>query len=271
MAIHLAHIRNLLIDMDGVLYRGQTALPGAAELIAFLKERGLGYLLVTNNATMSQAQFSDKLRKMGIEVPPEAIMTSSLATASYLATIAPPGTKVNVVGEEALVKELEKRGFVIAGRDAQYVVCGLDRTLTYEKLATATIAIRRGATFIGTNADKTYPLEKDLIPGAGSILASLIAATDVQPMVIGKPEPAMFQQALALLGAKAEETAMLGDRPETDILGGHRAGLATILVLTGVSTREAVERCEVQPDLIVEDLPALIRLWRAALNGEGSH
>jgi len=271
MAIHLAHIRNLLIDMDGVLYRGQTALPGAAELIAFLKERGLGYLLVTNNATMSQAQFSDKLRKMGIEVPPEAIMTSSLATASYLATIAPPGTKVNVVGEEALVKELEKRGFVIAGRDAQYVVCGLDRTLTYEKLATATIAIRRGATFIGTNADKTYPLEKDLIPGAGSILASLIAATDVQPMVIGKPEPAMFQQALALLGAKAEETAMLGDRPETDILGGHRAGLATILVLTGVSTREAVERCEVQPDLIVEDLPALIQLWRAALNGEGSH
>jgi len=266
MAIQLARIRNLLIDMDGVLYRGQTALPGAAELIAFLEERGLGYLLVTNNATMSQAQFSAKLHKMGIAVPAEAIMTSSLATASYLATLAPAGTKVNVVGEEALVKELEKRGFVIAGRDAQYVVCGLDKTLTFEKLMTATIAIRNGAVFIGTNADKTYPLEKDIIPGAGSILASLIAATDVQPIVIGKPEPAMFQQSLAALNAKAEETAMLGDRPETDILGGHRAGLATILVLTGVSTREGVAQYEVQPDLIVEDLPALIRLWQKELN-----
>jgi 4-nitrophenyl phosphatase len=266
MAIQLARIRNLLIDMDGVLYRGQTALPGAAELIAFLEERGFDYLLVTNNATMSQAQFSAKLHKMGIAVPAEAIMTSSLATASYLATLAPAGTKVNVVGEEALVKELEKRGFVIAGRDAQYVVCGLDKTLTFEKLMTATIAIRNGATFIGTNADKTYPLEKDLIPGAGSILASLIAATDVQPIVIGKPEPAMFQQSLAALGAKAEKTAMLGDRPETDILGGHRAGLATILVLTGVSTREGLAQYEVQPDLIVEDLPALIRLWQRELN-----
>lgn len=267
MAIRLASIRNLLIDMDGVLYRGQTALPGAAELLSFLDEHGLKYLLVTNNATMSQAQFSAKLHKMGIEVPPEAIMTSSLATASYLATLAPVGTKVNVVGEEALVKEMEKRGFVIAGRDAQYVVCGLDKTLTFEKLVTATIAIRHGATFIGTNADKTYPLEKDLIPGAGSILASLIASTDVQPIVIGKPEPAMFEQSLAALGAKAEETAMLGDRPETDILGGHRAGLATILVLTGVSTREGLAQCEVQPDLIVEDLPALIKLWQAELNG----
>ena len=267
MAIQLARIRNLLIDMDGVLYRGQTALPGAAELIAFLEERGFGYLLVTNNATMSQAQFSAKLHKMGIAVPPEAIMTSSLATASYLATLAPAGTKVNVVGEEALVKELEKRGFVIAGRDAQYVVCGLDKTLTFEKLMTATIAIRNGAVFIGTNADKTYPLEKDLIPGAGSILASLIAATDVQPIVIGKPEPAMFQQSLAALNAKAEDTAMLGDRPETDILGGHRAGLATILVLTGVSTREGLAQYEVQPDLIVEDLPTLIRIWQMELNG----
>jgi len=266
MAIRLASIRNLLIDMDGVLYRGQTALPGAAELLSFLEGHGLQYLLVTNNATMSQAQFSAKLHKMGIRVPPEAIMTSSLATASYLATKAPAGTKVNVVGEEALVKELEKRGFVIAGRDAQYVVCGLDKTLTFEKLATATVAIRNGATFIGTNADKTFPLEKDLIPGAGSILASLIASTDVQPIVIGKPEPAMFEQALAALGAKAEETAMLGDRPETDILGGHRAGLVTILVLTGVSTREGLAQYEVRPDLIVEDLPALIRIWRAELD-----
>ncbi len=268
MTKSLSTIRNLLIDMDGVLYRGQTALPGAAELLAFLEEHGLGYLLVTNNATRTATQFAAHLGKMGISVAPERILTSGMATAYYLRTLAPAGTKVNVVGEEALEEELRKQGFVIAGRDAQYVVCGLDKTVTYEKLKTATLAIRAGATFIGTNPDKTYPLEQDIIPGAGSIIASLVAATDVQPIVVGKPEPIIIQQALRLLGAKAAETAVLGDRLETDILGGHRAGCLTILVLTGISSAEEAARYEVPPDWIYADLPALLRDWRQAL-GEG--
>jgi len=263
----LADIRNLLIDMDGVLYRGRTGLPGGPELIAFLRERGIPYLLVTNNSTLTPAQFVLRLGRMGIDVSQDLIMTSGVATSAYLATLAPPGTKVNVVGEPALIKELEGRGFVIAGRDAEYVVCGWDKGINFDKLKTACLAIRDGATFIGTNADKTYPLEKDLIPGAGSILAFLVAATDVEPIVVGKPEPIMIEQSLRMLGARPEETAILGDRLDTDILGGHRAGILTIMLLTGISTEAEAAACDAPPDLIFDDLPTLISVWAEALDG----
>lgn len=263
----LADIRNLLIDMDGVLYRGRTGLPGGPELIAFLRERGIPYLLVTNNSTLTPAQFVLRLGRMGIDASQDLIMTSGVATSAYLATLAPPGTKVNVVGEPALIKELEARGFVIAGRDAEYVVCGWDKGINFDKLKTACLAIRDGATFIGTNADKTYPLEKDLIPGAGSILASLVAATDVEPIVVGKPEPIMIEQSLRMLGARPEETAILGDRLDTDILGGHRAGILTIMLLTGISTEAEAAACDAPPDLIFDDLPTLISVWAEALDG----
>ena len=263
----LADIRNLLIDMDGVLYRGRTGLPGGPELMAFLRERGIPYLLVTNNSTLTPAQFVLRLGRMGIDVSQDLIMTSGVATSAYLATLAPPGTKVNVVGEPALIKELEGRGFVIAGRDAEYVVCGWDKGINFDKLKTACLAIRDGATFIGTNADKTYPLEKDLIPGAGSILAFLVAATDVEPIVVGKPEPIMIEQSLRMLGARPEETAMLGDRLDTDILGGHRAGILTIMLLTGISTEAEAVACDAPPDLIIDDLPTLISVWAEALEG----
>jgi 4-nitrophenyl phosphatase len=263
----LADIRNLLIDMDGVLYRGRTGLPGGPELIAFLRERGIPYLLVTNNSTLTPAQFVLRLGRMGIDVSQDLIMTSGVATSAYLATLAPPGTKVNVVGEPALIKELEGRGFVIAGRDAEYVVCGWDKGINFDKLKTACLAVRDGATFIGTNADKTYPLEKDLIPGAGSILAFLVAATDVEPIVVGKPEPIMIEQSLRMLGARPEETAILGDRLDTDILGGHRAGILTIMLLTGISTEAEAAACDAPPDLIFDDLPTLISVWAEALDG----
>ncbi len=265
MPVKLVRIRNLLIDMDGVLYRGKTPLPGGPELIAFLEERGIRYLLVTNNSTLAPAQFVTRLGLMGIQVPEKLIMTSGVATATYLATLAPPGTKVNVVGESALIEELEKRGFVMAGRDAEYVVCGWDKGINFEKLKVACLAVRDGATFIGTNADKTYPLENDLIPGAGSILAALITATDVDPIVVGKPEPIALEQSMRLLDAKAEETAILGDRLDTDILGGYRAGIATIMVLTGISTAEEAAAYEAPPDLIYDDVPAMLEAWRRAL------
>lgn len=261
----LEEIRNLFIDMDGVLYRGHQALPGVQEMLAFLDARGIGYLLVTNNATMSQAQFSDKLAKMDVSVPPECIITSAVATAAYLAERAPAGTRVCVVGEESLAREMEKQGMVIAGRDAEYVVAGLDRTLTYEKLKTATLAIRAGATFIGTNPDRTLPIENAVAPGAGSILAALVAATDVQPLIVGKPEPIILEQSMRILGARAEDSAVLGDRLETDILGGYRAHMATIMVLTGISTAEEAAVYQVQPDWIYADLPALTAAWSAAL------
>ncbi|HHX44312.1 MAG TPA: HAD-IIA family hydrolase [Chloroflexi bacterium] len=265
MPVSLASIRYLLIDMDGVLYRGQTGLPGGPELIAFCEEHGIQYLLVTNNSTLTPAQFVARLGSMGIHVPESAVMTSGGATAAYLSTLAPAGTRVNVVGEAALIDALEQRGFVIAGRNAEYVVCGWDKGITFEKLKTACLAIRDGATFIGTNGDKTYPLEKDIIPGAGSLLAALVAATDVEPLVVGKPEPIIFDQALNALGASRHETAILGDRLDTDILGGKRAGITTIMVLTGISSAEEAAAFEAPPDLTFDDLPALVEAWRRAL------
>jgi 4-nitrophenyl phosphatase len=257
----LQDIRHLLIDMDGVLYRGKTALPGASELMRFLAERGIDYLMVTNNSTLTPAAFVERLGAMGILVPEERIMTSGTATAEYLTTIAPRGAKLNVVGEQGLIDVLVSRGFRLAGRDADYVVCGWDKTITYEKLKIACLAIRDGATFIGTNADKTYPLENDLIPGAGSILAALITATDVQPVVVGKPERIIFQQSLRVLGALPHETAMLGDRLDTDIVGAHRAGVLTIMVTTGVNNAEDAAASPVQPDWLFPDLVALLDAW----------
>lgn len=267
MPASLADIRALLIDLDGVLYRGQTGLPGGPELLAFLESHGIKYLLVTNNSTLSPQQFVERLGRMGMAVEPEQVMTSGVATAAYLTTVAPPGTKVNVVGEPPLVEQMELHGFAIAGREAEYVVCGWDKGINFEKLKTATLAIRDGATFIGTNPDKTYPLEKDIIPGAGSIIASLVASTDVQPLIVGKPEPIIIEQSLRLLGVTAAETAMLGDRLDTDIIGGVRAGIATILVLTGISTAADVAASDVKPDWVCADLPELLRLWGAALGG----
>jgi len=269
MGIGLGQIRNLLVDMDGVLYRGHTALPGAADLIRFLQQRGLGYLLVTNNSTLTAAQFRARLLGMGMDVPEDQIFPSSVATAQYLAVHAPAGSRVFVVGEQALVDALEARGFVIGGRESAYVVAGWDRTLTYDKLVTATLAIRDGATYVGTNPDKTYPLERDIVPGAGSIQAAITAATDVEPFVVGKPGTQLLLQALARLGGRPEDTAILGDRLDTDILGGQRAGIHTILVLTGISSRAEALVSETPPDLIFEDLPEMLAAWREALDHTG--
>ena len=263
----LASIRYLLIDMDGVLYRGKTALPGGSELMAFLQEHGIRHLMVTNNSTLTPARFVARLAAMSISTSEDLVMTSGVATAAYLATIAPPGTRVNVVGETALIEELQRRGFIMAGRDAQYVVCGWDKAVDYEKLKVATLAIRDGATFIGTNPDKTYPLEDDIIPGAGSLLAFLTAATGVDPIVVGKPESIILEKCLAMLGATPGETAILGDRLETDILGGHGLGITTVMVLTGISSADEARAYEAPPDFLFDDLPAMIREWEHALNG----
>jgi 4-nitrophenyl phosphatase len=267
MTLSLTDVQNLLIDMDGVLYRGQTALEGSSDLIRFLQAHDLGYLLVTNNSTLSPLQFTERLAGMGMDVAPEHILTSGVATAEYLRTLAPNGAGVFVVGEAPLIAELEKRGFHLTGRDADYVVCGWDKGINFEKLRTATLAIRDGATFVGTNPDKTYPLENDLIPGAGALLAAISAATDVDPIIVGKPETIIFEQSLHMLGTDAEDTALLGDRLDTDILGGKRAGIATIMVLTGISTPEEVEASELKPDLLFPDLPALLSAWREVLEG----
>jgi len=250
----LSAIKNLIIDMDGVLYRGHRPLPGAKEFLQHLEEREITYTLVTNNATRTPEEYVAILKEMGIEVSPGRILTSALATADYLGNILPQGARLYLIGEEGLHSALAAQGFEFGEKDVEAVVVGMDRQLTYEKLKTATIAIRQGARFVGTNPDKSFPAEEAIVPGAGAILAAIEAATGVKPTVIGKPEPILFQMALQRMGATEKETAVIGDRLETDILGGQRCGLTTILVLSGITQKEDLEASEIKPDYVFPDL-----------------
>ena len=261
----LNRICNLIIDMDGVLYRLNTPLAGGAEFLEFLRRTGKRFILVTNNSTLTTAQYVDKLAAMGIVVGEDDILTSGEATAQYLAGIAPPGTRVYVIGEHGIRSALQRRGFVLAdGVDVAYVVSALDRQLTYDKLRIAALAIRAGARFIGTNPDRTLPTEEGLIPGARAIQAALETATGTAPLIIGKPEPAMLQLALQKLQAEPETTAIIGDGLETDVAGGQRLGLTTILVLSGVTAPGQVASAALQPDLVYADIVALQRAWAEA-------
>jgi 4-nitrophenyl phosphatase len=263
----LPGLRALIVDMDGVLYRGNYVLPGTRGFLAFLREQGICFTLATNNATKTPQQFVERLAGMGVTIQPEEVMTSALATASYLASIAAPGTRVFVVGQDGLRDALLEAGFVLVEDEAEYVVAGMDFRIGYERLAQATLQIRAGARFIGTNPDRTFPSERGIVPGAGSLLAFLETATDVKPTVIGKPATAMIEQAIERMGAEPGTTAVLGDRLETDILAGQRANLPTILVLSGVTDRELLKKSEIQPDLVFDDVGHLHAVWKGALHG----
>ncbi|HSJ52236.1 MAG TPA: HAD-IIA family hydrolase [Anaerolineae bacterium] len=261
----LRSIRHLIVDMDGVLYRGAEMIPGAPQLLTFLRQQGIGFVLATNNGTRTPQQFVDKLAGMGVEVEPAEILTSAQATAGYLAGIAPPGTRVFVVGMDGLRTALQGAGFELVEHDPEYVVAGMDFKICYERLAQATLHVRAGAGFVATNPDLTFPSERGIVPGAGALLALLEAATGVKPHVIGKPETAMMEQAMLRLGAARETTAALGDRLETDILAGRRAGLRTLLVLSGITDRPLLAASEMQPDLVFENVADLWATWKEVL------
>jgi 4-nitrophenyl phosphatase len=261
MSIPFERVRALLIDLDGVLYRGVTAIPDAAAFIAWLRHNGLAFRLVTNNATLTPRQYVEKLAGMGIDVHPEEIFTSALAAALYLRREGAEGATAYAIGEAGLLEALAGIGIRIGEDHPDWVVVGLDRTLTYEKLAIAALAIAGGARFVGTNPDTSLPTERGLMPGAGAIQAALVATTGLQPTVIGKPQPLMLQLALENLGCSIEETVMLGDRLNTDIQGAAAIGMRSILVLTGVSTRGELATSPVQPDLVVNTLTDLMAAW----------
>jgi 4-nitrophenyl phosphatase len=253
-------IKSLMIDLDGVLYRGDEAIVGAKEFIALLQRERVPFLLLTNNSTRTPGQYVAKLARMGIAIEESDVLTSAQATALYLERIAPPGARVYAIGEEGLRAALREK-YTIAESEADFVVVGLDSELTYEKLKTATLLIRSGARFIATNPDKTLPTEEGLIPGNGAIVAALEAATGMAPLVVGKPEPAIFDLALARMGGGKEGAAVIGDRLETDILGGRRAGLITILVLSGATSRQELENSSIKPDMVFEDVRQLYEAW----------
>ena len=260
-----ATIQAVLFDMDGVLYRGKQILAGVHELLSFLAERGITSACITNNASLTPAQYEQKLTSMGIAIPGERVITSAIATGRYLRANYPSGTRVFIVGMAGLRQALLADGhFVEDAEQPELVVQGVDFTLTYETLRKATLCIRRGATFIATNPDTTFPSEEGLIPGAGSITAALVAASETIPLVVGKPAPTMFRVAAEMLSTPAAATLVIGDRLDTDIAGAISAAMPSALVLTGVSSRSAAEKSALQPTAIFADLPALLTAWRAS-------
>lgn len=260
--IDVRDLRALCIDMDGVLYRGETALPGARELIEFLRVRGIPYLFLTNNSSRTPKQYADKLLRLGIRTTEDRILTSAQVAVADLVRTAKPDDRIFLIGSAGIREALAVAGLTLADRfvEASHVVVGLDPTLTYEKLAQAALAIQRGAHFLATNGDRSFPTERGLEPGCGAILAALAATTGVEPKMYGKPEPEMFEQALRVLGTPAAFTGMLGDRYETDILGAARAGFVTIAVTTGVSREEDLRSADPPPDYI---FPSVVELHAA--------
>ena len=249
--------KGFLVDLDGVVYHGDRVIPGAPPFFRFLRSRGIPFLLTTNNSTLLPSQYVEKVARMDIEVAESEVLASADATASYLQQQAPNGARVYVIGESGLKDSIEAVGLTLADSDVQFVVVGLDRDLTYQKLTTAVRLLRAGAAFVGPNPDTTLPTDDGIIPGAGSFQALLTAATGAKPLIIGKPEPTMLVLGSQRLGLAPADAAIIGDRLDTDIVGGFRAGLKTILVLTGVSTRADAAAVEVKPDWIFEDLPSL--------------
>lgn len=269
--MHLASIKSLIIDIDGVLWRGSKPLPGVADFFVFLKAHGIQFLIVTNNATRTAEFLVDRLATLNVSVSPDEILTSAKATALHLKRELPEASLVLVVGEEGLMDALTGAGFRALPADspeadsaAAAVVVGLDRGLTYRKLRVGATAIRAGARFIATNTDATFPAEEGLVPGAGSMVAAVQTATSVTPTVIGKPFRPMFDAALKILQSDVAATAMLGDRLDTDVQGAQAVGLKTILVLTGVTTAEEAKASSIKPDLTVLNLAELREKWESS-------
>jgi 4-nitrophenyl phosphatase len=260
-------IRHLLIDMDGVLWRGDEPMPHLQQFFAFLRQRAIDFMLVTNNSSKTPQQYVDKLARMDVDIAPGQVLTSALASAAYLADVAPVGARVYAIGGEGLRQALQEQGFVLAEEGADYVVVGWDRDLTWDKLATAALLIHEGAAFIGTNPDVSYPTERGPVPGNGAQLAALEVATGVTPVVAGKPERQLYEEALRRLNASSETTAMVGDRLDTDMAGAERAGLSTVLVLSGIAGEGDLESSAVQPDVVCADIGELIERWKQALLG----
>jgi len=251
-------LRALLLDMDGVVWRDTEPIGDLPIVMKKIAAKGLQTAFVTNNATRTVEQYQEKFRGFGIEIPAERIHTSSKVAARILAQHYPNGGNVYIIGERGLRDAVQDEGFQINETSPLAVVVGLDRELTYDKLAIATNLIRTGAAFIGTNPDRTLPSPNGQVPGAGSILAALEASTDIKPTIIGKPERALLDSALEQLGIPPEEALMIGDRVETDVAAGQKAGCRTALLLSGVTNEPAARAWKPAPDYIEKDLETLI-------------
>jgi NagD protein len=245
--------------MDGVLVREEHALPGAADFLARLVERDRRFLVLTNNSIFTPRDLSARLNSSGLVIPEEAIWTSALATATFLADQLPHGSAY-VIGEAGMTTALHEVGYTLTDRDPDFVVLGETRTYSFEAITRAIRLIEKGARFIATNPDVTGPSEDGPLPATGSVAALITKATGRHPYFVGKPNPMMLRSALNKIEAHSENTIMVGDRMDTDVVAGIEAGLETILVLTGSTKRSDVERFPWRPSRVLESIADAVEL-----------
>lgn len=246
-------IKNYIIDMDGVLVKGARLIPGADRFIRRLREKGKKYLVLTNNSLYTPRDLAHRLQVIGLEISPECIYTSAMATANFIKSQRPDGTAY-VIGESGLSDAIHSVGYVITDLNPDYVVLGETHAYHYETITRAIRLIENGAQFIATNPDVSGPSEHGTVPGCGAMAALIEKATGKAPFFVGKPNPLMMRSALNYLDAHSEESVMVGDRMDTDIVGGIESGMRTILVLTGVTNREDVQRFPYRPSWVVESV-----------------
>jgi NagD protein len=253
----LKKIECWMSDMDGVLVHEGRMIPGADAFVARLREAARPFLVLTNNSIFTPRDLQFRLRISGVDVPVESIWTSALATASFLDDQRPQGSAY-VVGESGLTTALHEIGYVLTDRSPDYVVLGETRTYSFEAVTTAIRLIKAGARFVATNPDATGPSDAGILPATGAVAALMTRATGVEPYFVGKPNPLMMRAALNRLKAHSESTAMVGDRMDTDIVAGLEAGMRTILVLTGITQPEDIERFPFRPHRVVASIADLV-------------
>ncbi|GAA0318258.1 HAD-IIA family hydrolase [Actinoallomurus spadix] len=246
-----------LTDMDGVLVHEGQPVPGAKEFLSRLKEAGKPFLVLTNNSIYTPRDLHVRLRNAGLDVPIESIYTSALATAQFL-NDQRPGGSAYVLGEAGLTTALHQIGYVLTDLDPDYVVLGETRTYSFTAITTAIRLIDKGARFIATNPDPIGPSNEGSLPATGAVAALITKATGVEPYFVGKPNPLMMRNALNTVGGHSEETAMIGDRMDTDVVSGMEAGLYTILVLTGVTSQGEIERYPFRPQRVADSIADLV-------------
>ena len=246
-----------LTDMDGVLVHEETPVPGASRLLKQWRDQDKPYLVLTNNSIFTPRDLSARLAESGLVVPEDRIWTSALATADFLASQIPGGSAF-VIGEAGMTTALHEAGFVMTERSPDYVVIGETRNYSFEAITKAIRLIGEGSRFIVTNPDATGPSPDGPLPATGAVSALISKATGKEPYVVGKPNPMMFRSAMNKIGAHSENTGMIGDRMDTDIVAGIEAGLHTVLVLTGISDRAEIERYPFRPDEVLESVADLL-------------
>ena len=258
-----------LIDMDGVIYRGSDLIPGADRFVRDLLDLRLPFLFLTNNSQRTRRDGVAKLRRLGIDVDEAHIFTCAMATARFLASQKPAGTAY-VIGEGGLLQSLHQNGYAVVDHDPDYVVVGEGRAVTYEMMETAVRMVLGGAKLVATNLDPNCPTQAGLRPGCGAVVAMLETATGRRAFSVGKPSPVMMRMARSELGVDASRTTMIGDTMDTDILGGVQLGYRTILVLSGGTSRDDLERFAWRPDLVVDSIADLSAAELAGLPGRGA-